>query len=78
MELQTMRFEKAFFVMDTLQIDKSLNKLNDSFPGFTKDFLFNITLLFVAELLILVALMFLLLLVLVLVVVLVGFLECWL
>lgn len=42
MELHTMRFEKAFFSMDTLQIDKGLASLNDSFPGFTKDFLFNI------------------------------------
>jgi hypothetical protein len=42
MELKTMRFEKAFFAMDTLQIDKGLTTLNDSFPGFTKDFLFNI------------------------------------
>jgi len=41
-EMTTMRFEKAFFSMDTLQMDKSLNTLNDSFPGFTKDYLFNI------------------------------------
>lgn len=41
-DLKTMRFEKAFFAMDTLQMNKALNQLNDSFPGFTKDFLFNI------------------------------------
>jgi hypothetical protein len=41
-DLQVLHFEKAFFAMDTNRLDKSLNALNDSFPGFSKDFLFNI------------------------------------
>ena len=41
-ELQTMRFEKAFFSLDTNQLDKGLTNLNTAFPGFSKDFLFNI------------------------------------
>ncbi len=40
--LQTERFEKDFFALDTLHIDASLQKLNQQHPGFTQDFLFNI------------------------------------
>jgi hypothetical protein len=40
--MQVMRFEKAFFALDTNQLDKGLSALNQSFPGFSKDFLFNI------------------------------------
>jgi hypothetical protein len=40
--LQTERFEKDFFRLDTLQLDASLNQLNKTYPGFTQDFLFNI------------------------------------
>lgn len=40
--LQTERFEKDFFALDTLHIDVSLKALNTAHPGFTKDFLFNI------------------------------------
>jgi hypothetical protein len=41
-ELHTERFEKDFFAVDTLQVQASLNKLNEKHPGFTQDFLFNI------------------------------------
>lgn len=40
--LQTDRFEKDFFALDTLHLDASLNALNKKYPGFTQDFLFNI------------------------------------
>ncbi len=36
------RFENDFFALDTLQIQASLQKLKQSHPGFTDDFLFNI------------------------------------
>jgi hypothetical protein len=42
LDLKVLHFEKAFFAMDTNHLDKSLNALNDSFPGFSKDYLFNI------------------------------------
>ena len=42
LELQTLRFEKAYFELDTNHLDKGLTELNNSFPGFSKDFLFNI------------------------------------
>ncbi len=41
-DLATIRFEKDFFAMDTLQINRSLDELNKKYPGFTADFLFNI------------------------------------
>ncbi len=41
-DLQVLRFEIAFFSIDTNHIDFGLNKLNAAFPGFAKDFLFNI------------------------------------
>ncbi len=40
--LQTVRFEKDFFGIDTLHIDASLQQLQNKQPGFTKDFLYNI------------------------------------
>lgn len=40
--LVTERFEKDFFAVDTLQLNKSLQQLNTRHPGFTQDFLFNI------------------------------------
>src|SRR6478752_1087877 len=40
--LQTERFEKDFFRLDTLHLDASLNQLNKTYPGFSQDFLFNI------------------------------------
>lgn len=41
-KLTTQRFEKDFFTIDTLQFDRSMNKLHQKFPGFTSDFVFNI------------------------------------
>lgn len=40
--LQTIRFEKAFFAVDTNHIDVSLQNLSNKYKGFTQDFLFNI------------------------------------
>jgi hypothetical protein len=40
--LQTERFEKDFFSVDTNHINISLQQLNQKHPGFTQDFLFNI------------------------------------
>lgn len=40
--LQTERFEKDFFSLDTLQLNSSLQKLYEKYPGFTQDYLFNI------------------------------------
>ncbi len=41
--LQVVRFEEAFFSIDTNHhIDEALTKLNNDYPGFTKDYLFNI------------------------------------
>ena len=40
--LVTQRFENSFFQIDTLHLDASLNQLNQQYPGFAKDFLFNI------------------------------------
>ncbi len=42
LDIQVLHFEKAFFGMDTNHLNKGLNALNDSFPGFSKDYLFNI------------------------------------
>lgn len=42
MDLQTIRFEKAFFAVDTNHIDASLQQLNNKYKGFSQDFLFNI------------------------------------
>lgn len=36
------RFEKDFFLIDTLQLKPSLGKLSQQYPGFTSDFLYNI------------------------------------
>jgi hypothetical protein len=40
--LQTERFEKDFFAIDTLHMDASVASLTKKHPGFTQDFLFNI------------------------------------
>lgn len=40
--LQTERFEKDFFLLDTLHLNASLDQLSKKHPGFTQDFLFNI------------------------------------
>jgi hypothetical protein len=41
-ELQLRRFEKDFFLVDTNNISKSLPQLNQKYPGFFQDFIFNI------------------------------------
>lgn len=41
-DLKTMHFEAAFFNLDTNHLENAFNTLNDSFPGFSKDYLFNI------------------------------------
>jgi hypothetical protein len=41
-DLVTQQFENAFFALDTLHLDASLDQLNQQYPGFAKDFLFNI------------------------------------
>lgn len=41
-DLQSLRFENAFFTIDTNHVDAGLNKVNAAYPGFAKDFLFNI------------------------------------
>lgn len=40
--LQVIRFEKDFFAVDTLHIDRSIQALHQKYPGFTLDFLYNI------------------------------------
>lgn len=40
--LSLQRFEKSFFVMDTVLLDESLMELTSEYRGFTQDFLFNI------------------------------------
>jgi hypothetical protein len=41
-DLQVERFEKDFFLVDTLHLNHSLDSLNKKHPGFTQDFIFNI------------------------------------
>lgn len=41
-DLQTIRFEQAFFTIDTANIDTGLQQLHTTYPGFTQDFLYNI------------------------------------
>ena len=38
-ELAVERFDEAFFGMDTLQVDKSMNELNSKFPELLSPFL---------------------------------------
>lgn len=40
--LTTQRFEKDFFATDTLQLNASMDRLVQKYPGFAQDFLFNI------------------------------------
>lgn len=40
--LATQRFEKDFFKIDTLQLNASMDRLVQQYPGFAQDFLFNI------------------------------------
>ena len=41
-ELQTQRFDKDLFAIDTTRIDASLQQLQNKYPGFLRDFIFNI------------------------------------
>lgn len=41
-ELKVERFEQDLFAIDTSNIDQSLNQLNQKYPGFLQDFIFNI------------------------------------
>lgn len=41
-DLQVLRFEQALFALDTNHLEEGLNKLNERYPGFAKDYLFNI------------------------------------
>ncbi|MFY7651539.1 MAG: hypothetical protein ACOVQE_02500 [Chitinophagaceae bacterium] len=40
--IATLRFEQAFFSIDTNHINEGVQKLYEKYPGFTQDFLFNI------------------------------------
>ena len=41
-KLKVLRFEDAFFGLDTNHLEEALNELERNYPGFAKDFLFNI------------------------------------
>ncbi|HQR92183.1 MAG: hypothetical protein B7Y15_13300 [Bacteroidetes bacterium 24-39-8] len=41
-KLNVLRFEDAFFGLDTNHLEEGLNELERNYPGFAKDFLFNI------------------------------------
>ncbi|GEO10683.1 gliding motility lipoprotein GldB [Segetibacter aerophilus] len=41
-DLQMQRFEQDFFAIDPNHTDKSLEQLNNKYPGFLRDFIFNI------------------------------------
>lgn len=41
-KLEVIRFEDAFFGLDTNHLEEALNELDRNYPGFAKDFLFNI------------------------------------
>ena len=41
-KLNVLRFEEAFFGLDTNHLEESLNEIDRKYPGFAKDFLFNI------------------------------------
>jgi len=41
-ELQLQRFDQDFFTLDTNRIDESLQKLHAKYPGFLRDFIYNI------------------------------------
>ena len=41
-DLQVQRFDQDFFELDTTDLDASLDKLNQKYPAFLQDFLFNI------------------------------------
>jgi hypothetical protein len=41
-QLQMQRFENDFFAIDTNHVDQSLQQLQNKYPGFLRDFIFNI------------------------------------
>lgn len=41
-KLHLLRFEDAFFGLDTNHLEEALNEIDRNYPGFAKDFLFNI------------------------------------
>lgn len=41
-KLNVLRFEEAFFGLDTNHLEEALNEIDRKYPGFAKDFLFNI------------------------------------
>lgn len=41
-DLQLQRFDQDFFAVDTNHLDQSLQKLHEKYPGFLRDFIFNI------------------------------------
>ncbi len=41
-DLKMQRFEQDFFAADTNHLDESLQKLHEKYPGFLRDFIFNI------------------------------------
>jgi len=41
-EVKTERFEKDFFLMDSTHIAASLDTLNEKYPSFLRDYLYNI------------------------------------
>jgi hypothetical protein len=41
-DLQMQRFDQDFFAIDTNHIDQSLQQLHNKYPGFLRDFIFNI------------------------------------
>ena len=41
-QLDTLRFEKDFFTMDTLNLETSLDKLQQKYPAFLNDYLYNL------------------------------------
>lgn len=41
-DLQVQRFDHDFFAIDTNHIDQSLQQLHNKYPGFLRDFIFNI------------------------------------
>jgi hypothetical protein len=40
--MEMLRFDRDFFAIDTAHIDQSLQKLHEKYPGFLRDFIFNI------------------------------------
>ncbi len=41
-KLKVQRFEDAFFGLDSMHLEEALNELERKYPGFAKDFIFNI------------------------------------